>query len=123
MRTELCESCRSRPAELGVCKVVGSRTHRERHLCARCAADSERVQCGDSGLLLTELLHTLIVESSFTEDGSNRTKVCPGCGSTLDGARDTGMLGCSMCYVVFREDIDSLITELHGYSPGKEKPG
>lgn len=32
-------------------------------------------------------------------------KVCPSCGSTLDGFRKTGLLGCADCYTAFRSEI------------------
>ncbi len=123
MRTEVCEACRRQPAGFAVCKVVGSNTYRERHLCISCARDSERIQCGDSGLSLTDLLNTFIVQSNVAEEASTRTKVCPGCGNTFDETQNTGMLGCSMCYTVFRDYVDSAIGKLHGYSPGIAKPG
>lgn len=123
MRQRLCESCRTNPAEFTVRRIVGGRTRQERGLCASCAANSERVRFGNKGLLLTELLQSIQADRSFADDGADRTKVCPGCGNTVDGARETGMLGCCMCYVVFRDEVDNLIAELHGYAPGQGKPG
>lgn len=123
MQARLCESCRSRPAEFTVSRVVGGQTRQERRLCAGCAANSERVRFGDKGLLLTELVQSILAEDSLADNGSERTKVCPGCGNTLDEARETGMLGCCMCYVVFRDEVDDLISELHGYVAGQGKPG
>ncbi len=123
MQTRLCESCRSKPAEFLVSRVVGGHARQEARLCASCAVNSERARCGDKGLLLTELLQSMLAEDSLADGGSDRTKVCPTCGNTDGELRETGMLGCGMCYVVFREDIDSLIAELHGYTPGQGKPG
>lgn len=123
MRTRLCDFCRSRPAEFAVSRVVGGHTRQEACLCASCAVNSERARCGDKGLLLTELLQSMLADDSFADGGSDRTKVCPGCGKTVSELRETGMLGCCVCYVVFREEVDSLISELHGYTPGQGKPG
>ena len=116
----LCEVCRRKPAELKVFMPCGSRASSgERHLCAACARDDELILCGDRGLLLTELVHTLICAAG---DERNRTKVCPGCGNTLEEMRSTGMLGCSICYMVFQEQVDNMIDQLHGYSPGYSRP-
>ncbi len=122
MRPRLCESCRSRPAEYAVSRVVGGHTRQESRLCASCAANSERIRFGDRGLLLTDLVQSMLADASLADDGANRTKVCPGCGNTLDETRETGMLGCSMCYVVFRDEVHALIAELHSYVPGQGNP-
>lgn len=123
MRARLCESCRSNPAEFTVSRVVGGQTRQERRLCASCAANGERVRFGDKGLTLTDLVQSMLAEDSFADDQSSRTKVCPGCGNTIEEARTTGTLGCCMCYIVFRDQVDDLIAELHGYVPGHGKPG
>lgn len=112
MRARLCESCRSRPAEFTVSRVVGGHTRQESRLCASCAANSERVRFGDKGLLLTDLLQSTMAKHSIADFEADRTKVCPGCGNTPDEARKTGMLGCSMCYVVFGDEVDAVLAEL-----------
>jgi len=123
MPARLCELCRTSPAEFIVSRVVGADTRQERRLCASCAASSERVHFGDKGLQAVELLRSMLADDCLAHDGINRTKVCPGCGNTLDETRETGALGCSMCYVVFRDEVDNLIAGLHGYAPGPGKPG
>lgn len=122
MRAGLCELCRQRRAEFAVSRMVGGRCRDEWRLCAACAGDNERVLCGDSSLSLAELLEVCIGRLSVSEGEQNRTKVCPGCGNTVEEAKRTGMMGCSMCYVSFRDDIESLITKLHGFSLSQGKP-
>lgn len=123
MAARLCESCRGNPAEFAVSRVVGGQTREERRLCATCAANGERVRFGDKGLTLTDLVQSMLAEDSFAHEVVSRTKVCPGCGNTIEQTRNTGELGCCMCYVVFRDEVNDLIAELHGYTPGQGKPG
>ena len=120
MPPPLCESCRHEPAEFTVCRISAGRASDERLLCSRCARDNERVLFGDRGLSLVELLEERL--SGGSDGEPSRTKVCPGCGNALDETKQSGMLGCSMCYVAFREEIKPMITELHGYSPSQGKP-
>ena len=114
MRRELCESCGGKPAEFSVSRVSKTGRRGERSLCESCARDSERVLFGDSGLLLTDMLKTLVMARSSSESGGNRTKVCPNCGNTVGEVKEAGIVGCSMCFMVFRDEIDRVIEELHG---------
>ena len=88
----------------------------ERVLCEACARDSERVLFGDSGLPMPDLLKALVLESSVSESEGNRSERsgCPQCGNTREELAESGMLGCSVCYMVFREEVDRLVSELHG---------
>ena len=110
-RARICESCRREPAEFTVCLTSKSGRRGEQDLCGICARDRERVLFGDGGLLLTELLQA----ERFSANGEqNRTKVCPHCGNTVNKIIEAGEVGCAMCYVVFRDEVDKVIQELHG---------
>lgn len=122
MRAGLCELCGQRQAEFVVCKVSGDRRRDERRLCAKCTGDRERIIYGNSGLLLSELLGIRISKLSASNKEQNRTKVCPNCGNTIENAKQTGMLGCPTCYIVFEEEITPIISELHGYTLSRGKP-
>ena len=122
MLARLCESCRRRSAEFTVCRVSGTGQRAERRLCETCTRDSERILFGDRGLPLTDLLKALVIEPSVSEGRENRTKVCPSCGNTVDEITGAGMVGCAVCYMVFREEIDQVICQLHGRPPGQGKP-
>ncbi|HUV04643.1 MAG TPA: hypothetical protein VMX94_06000 [Armatimonadota bacterium] len=117
MRTGHCELCGPpRRTEFVVYLVSKAGRRAERRLCETCARDAERILFGDSGLLLTDLLKVLVTESSVAESEQNRTKVCPVCGNTIEEVEQGGMVGCSMCYTVFRTELDRVIRELHGRS-------
>jgi protein-arginine kinase activator protein McsA len=112
MATGRCESCRREPAEYTVWLASKSGRRDERRLCGTCAKDSERVLFGDGGLLMMELLE--VASANFADSERNRTKVCPRCGNTSDRIKEVGEVGCAMCYVVFRDQVDRVIEELHG---------
>ena len=86
----------------------------EQDLCEACARDSERVLFGDSGLPMPDLLKALVLERSTSESERDRTKECPRCGNTREELAESAMVGCSVCYMVFRDEIDRLVRELHG---------
>jgi protein arginine kinase activator len=41
-------------------------------------------------------------------------KVCQACGQSLSAFREKGRLGCADCYHVFTDEIDRMLTEVHG---------
>lgn len=122
MRAGFCESCRRERAKFTVCRASRSGRREERNLCETCAKDSERILFGDRGFLLTDLLQATALDQSTAEEGGDRTKVCPGCGNAASKVSEAGVVGCAMCYVVFRDEIAHVIAKLHDYSPGRGKP-
>lgn len=122
MRAGLCELCRKRQAEFVVCKISGNERREERQLCAKCTGDREKIIYGNSGLLLTELVNIHLSKLSASSKEQNRTKVCPNCGNTIENTRQTGMVGCPTCYIIFEEEVGAIIAELHGYTVSRGKP-
>lgn len=39
---------------------------------------------------------------------------CPGCGMTLTGMRETGRMGCEICWVTFADEMRELLLTIHG---------
>lgn len=39
-------------------------------------------------------------------------RLCPQCGLELAEFQKTGLLGCALCYVVFEDDIEKLISHI-----------
>ena len=50
---------------------------------------------------------------SFTKTGSLQ---CDNCGMTYDEFVDTGKFGCSHCYDIFADTLDSVFKNIHGSS-------
>lgn len=123
MRKGFCELCGPpRRAEFTVCKVSEAGRREERNLCGICARDAERIVFGDSRLPLADLLRVLVLEKSRQDSELDRTKVCPACSNTEQEVREAGVMGCSVCYSVFREEIEDVIRQLHGPSALGQKP-
>lgn len=109
----ICDSC-GRNAEFKAYRLSETTPHAERNLCRVCAEDFERVHCGNSGLPLTKLLNSLVVSQSSKCSKSERTSVCPQCGNNVCNVVESGIVGCPMCYEVFREEVESMVRRLHG---------
>jgi protein-arginine kinase activator protein McsA len=122
MHRRFCESCGKGQAEFIVCRASDAGGRTEQYLCEACARDAEHVMFGVSGLPMTDLLRALVVERPGSEIEQTRTKVCPGCGNTIDEVTESAMVGCAMCYSVFRNEIDRIVQEMHGHSFGQGKP-
>ena len=115
MRKGFCEVCGPpRKAEFTVSRVSEAGRRAERSLCGRCAKDAERIIFGDSRFPLTDLLAALVPRGPVAELGADRTKVCPSCGNTEQEVTETGTVGCTTCYSVFRDEIAEVIRKLHG---------
>lgn len=110
-----CEWC-GKPAEYRVFIASEKGRQGERVLCEACARDSERILFGDSGLPMPDLLKALVLERLFSEIETDRPERsgCPRCGNTMQELAESAMVGCSVCYMVFRDEVDRLIRELHG---------
>lgn len=122
MRRRLCESCHREPARFTVFRASRAGRREERSLCETCARDSERMLFGDSGLLMMDCLDTIVIERAAADKEQHRTKVCSCCGNTVGRVADAAEVGCSLCYVVFRDEVARVIQELHGLRPGDGKP-
>lgn len=115
MRKQFCDECGPpRQAKYSVFRVSKAGRRAERMLCETCALNAERILYGDSGLPLTEMLDVLATGKPVARDEPDRTKVCPECGNTVDEVVEAGEVGCSTCYLVFREQVEQVIRKLHG---------
>jgi protein arginine kinase activator len=114
--TLLCELC-GKKAEFAVIRRSGKVPPTERNLCHACAADFERISCARVGPALSDLLLGLVMDNSITSPETNRTKVCPNCGNNEKEIVGRGSVGCPECYDVFRNQIEAVIREMHGWSP------
>lgn len=58
-----------------------------------------------------------MLDSLFTYsfDTSHKGKICPKCKRDINTIRQNGRLGCSRCYVTFKEDLLYAIKNYHGH--------
>ena len=109
----VCAVC-GRPADCLVYRESSGGRREESQLCWPCARNRERILCGDGRLMASDVLLALIENRLVSAESRNRTKVCPVCGNTADGVLESGVVGCSECYEVFRDEIKQIVRDLHG---------
>ena len=100
----VCQHCKKNTATINYFEEIGGDRF-EINLCASCYADlygalSSKVN-GDfwAGLF---------------SDGVRQVKTCPVCGLSYDEYERTGLLGCTSCYDVFKEQLIPSIARIHG---------
>ncbi|MGA2384750.1 MAG: UvrB/UvrC motif-containing protein [Gemmatimonadales bacterium] len=112
----LCDNCSEREAQIHLTQIVNNSVT-TLHLCEQCAAE-KGVETGASvakfplGDFLASLGKTGGGEQAEVAPGV----ACPFCGGTLKDFRETGRLGCAMCYTTFEPHLRDLLRRLHGSS-------
>ena len=61
------------------------------------------------------------VQNKQTEPLAVPDTLCPNCGCALSEFKTNGRLGCAQCYATFQNDIDILLTQVHGSTLHKGK--
>lgn len=108
----LCDKCGKNPATVHYKQVVNGQVS-EQHLCGQCAAGSGVYP--EFGELDLNKLFSSAVRSE------RKSAACPLCGMTLAEFRQSGRIGCSRCYEVFREALQPMIKRYHGERRHKGK--
>lgn len=82
---------------------------RKLHLCADCA--QEQGVTDSASFSLAEM----ILQGGGQPEATGETPDvrCPSCGFSLDDLRKTQRLGCSHCYIIFREELLPMLRNLH----------
>ena len=105
----MCEKCGKNPATTHLKTVVNGVIH-ENHLCSFCAANSGYGNLG--GLSLTNMLASMFGES--ISNGKPISKRCECCGASFSDIAQSGKVGCSECYTVFKDQLLPSLGRLHG---------
>lgn len=108
----LCQRCKKNVASETYVEIVNGKKSESR-LCAECAAE------------LYGGLHSQIEENvcAWLFGSSAPKKACPVCGTTYDYYEKNGLLGCSSCYDVFKEELLPAIRAIHGKTEHVGKVG
>jgi len=111
-----CEKCNERQAAVHLTQVVDN-SITTLHLCKVCA-EEQGVQTGAalSKFPLSDLLASMGKESPQEVSEQETAARCPACGATLQDFRETGRLGCPVCYDTFAPRLRDLLRRLHGSS-------
>jgi len=106
-----CDICGKKKATVHLTEIVDEQMS-EMHLCEDCAREKSVQMEQQFGL--ADLLAGL---SDFGKQVKNVETIkveCPTCGMNYDDFRKFGRLGCSDCYVAFREYLGTLLKKIHG---------
>jgi protein arginine kinase activator len=106
----LCDNCGNREAVIQLTQVENNEM-RVLHLCERCAAErGVDVESQKSNAPLADFL-AQIGKGAAEDQAAGR---CPSCGLTAAQLRQTGRMGCGVCYIHFDEHLRNLLRRLHG---------
>ena len=105
-----CDHCKKNQATVHLVSVVNG-VKQERHLCAECAA-KEGMGTQVQPFSVNDLISGFFDYYHPREAASE--KVCPRCGLRFSQFKNTGMLGCSSCYDVFRDELTPMLKSIHG---------
>ncbi|HAI51996.1 MAG: UvrB/UvrC motif-containing protein [Limnochordia bacterium] len=108
----LCDKCGQNEATVKFVQIENNKKT-ELHLCRDCA---QGYTSFSPGFDLQQLLSSLFQSLSLGQKTAPAVaaKKCPTCGRTLGDIQQTGRLGCSSCYEVFREELSPVLRRLHG---------
>jgi protein arginine kinase activator len=105
-----CNSCGKNDAVIQLTQVENNEM-RVLHLCESCAA--ERGVETESQQISAPLVDFLAQIGKGVGEGVTSGR-CPSCGMTATQLRQTGRLGCEVCYKHFDEHLRGLLRRLHG---------
>ena len=107
----LCDICGKKKATVHLTEIVDEQMS-EMHLCEECAREKSVQMEQQFGL--ADLLAGL---SDFGKQVKDYDKVkleCPSCGLSYEDFKKFGRLGCSECYIAFKDHLASLLKKIHG---------
>ena len=109
----LCQICKKVQATIHLTDIHNS-VKKEVHMCEGCAAKNGFNLQSTAGLP-----HLLGLAAKGKQSGvkpaADETS-CPNCGMKWSDFRSRGRLGCSDDYRVFREKLEPMLAEIHGYN-------
>jgi len=109
-----CENCHEREAVIHLTQIVNNSVT-TMHLCEPCAAEKGvETSTSVAKFPLGDFLATLGKGGTSETSEAGLDVACPGCGATLRDFRQTGRLGCAVCYDSFEVHLRDLLRRLHG---------
>lgn len=106
-----CEICNKNPAKIHITQVKESEKHTI-HICHSCA--HEKGVAGPSvntSFSVDQLLEGFAkTEEAGMSPGTHQT--CPSCGLSYGAFKESGRLGCAICYDTFAEHLEPLLRKV-----------
>ncbi|MGA7391204.1 MAG: UvrB/UvrC motif-containing protein [Terrimicrobiaceae bacterium] len=102
-----CDVCQQKEATVFLTQIVGGKMQKV-NLCEACS--KEKGVNDPTGFALADLLLGMGAAQEIERSPSGVT--CSGCGFTQADFKKTGRLGCSECYDVFAESLESMLKNM-----------
>ena len=104
----ICDVCKDKSATVYLTQIADGQMQKV-NLCEGCA--KEKGVTDPTGFALADLLLGMGAEKKVSRSPLERR--CEACGFTQSHFKKTGRLGCSECYAVFGEGLESLLKAMH----------
>ena len=104
----LCDACRKNDSSVHLTQIINNNIH-ELDLCEQCANEM-----GLKGLLLSLAVMPDLIKNIKDKKDTAKDVKCKSCGISYREFKVSGHLGCSNCYVSFREQLVPLLKGIHG---------
>ena len=116
----VCDECGKNEAHIHIVQI-GPNGRVEKNLCEECATGygSTVFTSQQKSMSVNDFLKGVFSSATESEDDVQETRhglVCPNCGMSYQDFRQTGKIGCSVCYDVFRQQLEPLLRRVHGSS-------
>ena len=117
----LCEECGKNEANVHIVEITPE-GRRERNLCHECAAafgGMEEVlgNMENKDVSLNDFLQGVFkAENAKNAEKVRPGLVCPNCSMSYEDFRQSGKIGCAVCYDTFRHQLEPLLRQIHGTS-------
>jgi protein arginine kinase activator len=106
----LCDICKQNVATVHLTQMVDGKTKKV-DLCEGCS--KAKGVDDPTGFSLADLLLGLGASQEMEAASGSGDLKCPNCGFTQADFKKAGRLGCSECYNVFSEGLESLLKTMH----------
>ena len=106
----LCDICKKNVATVHLTQMVEGKTKKV-DLCEACS--KEKGVDDPTGFSLADLLLGLGAAQEIEQASAGGEIKCPHCGFTQADFKKAGRLGCSECYKVFADGLESLLKTMH----------
>lgn len=106
----LCDICKQNVATVHLTQMVDGKTKKV-DLCESCS--KAKGVDDPTGFSLADLLLGLGASQEMEASSGGTELKCPNCGFTQADFKKAGRLGCSECYQVFSDGLESLLKTMH----------
>ncbi|HRJ73574.1 MAG TPA: UvrB/UvrC motif-containing protein [Terrimicrobiaceae bacterium] len=103
-----CDVCQQKEATVFLTQIVGGKMQKV-NLCESCS--KEKGVDDPTGFALTDLLLGMGGAQDIERPATGMT--CTVCGFTQADFKKTGRLGCSACYDIFAEGLETMLKNMH----------